>query len=312
MGKEVSVTKDPLDDLFGATLGGALLQLKTDVAPKAGKGQMYGPLVNSSSKGHGLLSSKADQQLQTMIRDTKKGVQAKAKQPPSPGSVAFSSIVDSVQIGTEKKSVSFAGMGPEVQAASPQETGTKESTSVKNARFSFNEKSPQQSVLKTSTAMSGKASANPFQFDSAITADTVLIPQTESAPLTAQTAPAELPVTAVELPQSPALPPVRSGRDGVVRVEIDSQLAVEVGQTEDGVEVLLEGAAKAVEQLRDVGTQLRNALEAGGFSLASFNTSERKDTGAEHVSSAEKAEAKKVPARTKTFFGRGATLQIVA
>ena len=306
------VDKRPLEDLFGATLGGALLQIQTDMVPKSEKGGLQGPLANATSQGQSLLPSDAAQRLQGALRPSVETAQAKTKQASMPLSLTASPAKDLVESGSGLKSLHSLTATAESLFTSPQESASKESASARNERFTFNGKPSQQQAPKPSPQLVREAPVNHFHFNTAATTDTVLIPQADVAPVTSTTTTAELPVMGPTLSQAPAMPPARSGRDGVVRVEIDSQLAVEVGQTEDGVEVLLEGAAKAVEQLRDVGTQLRNALEAGGFSLASFNTSERKETGTEHVSNAEKAEAKKVPARTKTFFGRGATLQIVA
>jgi hypothetical protein len=239
----------------------------------------------------------------------------KAEVPKNPAPVVQIPVSEKVFLGA-KEGLSRPGSPALVQnivLSTQPEPSVKDATIKNSDRFTSNVKLPQQGSLKPSPSLVREVPSHQFQFNPVTATEPALVPQAEPMPMTTVTSAAELPVMGKGVQQQIVLPPVRSGRDGVVRVEIDSQLAVEVSQSEDGVEVLLEGAAKAVEQLRGVGTELRNALEASGFSLASFNTSERNDADHEDVSNRDKHSENEAVSELKTaIFGRGATLQIVA
>jgi hypothetical protein len=304
--------KRPLDDLFGSALGGALLRLPMEATPKFGGLDLHGPQAHAKNVGQSaVLRAPLALQSRTVLPVDP----LKAEAPKIPTPVAQTPVSEKVFVGAKEglsRPVSPALVENIVLGTQP-EPSVKDRTIKNSDRFTSNGKLPQQGLLKPSTSLVRELPSHQFQFNPVTATEAALVPQAEPMPTTTVTSAAELPVMGKDVQQQIVLPPVRSGRDGVVRVEIDSQLAVEVSQSEDGVEVLLEGAAKAVEQLRGVGTELRNALEAGGFSLASFNTSERNDADHEGVSNRDNHSGKEAVSELKTaIFGRGATLQIVA
>jgi hypothetical protein len=65
-----------------------------------------------------------------------------------------------------------------------------------------------------------------------------------------------------------------------IRVEVDSELAIEVAVGPEGVEVLVDGTTKALESLEDLDTELDRALREGGGDLHSFQQRERRPNDA--------------------------------
>jgi hypothetical protein len=59
--------------------------------------------------------------------------------------------------------------------------------------------------------------------------------------------------------------------DGTIRVELDSDLAVEVSTDGQGIEVVVEGSKDAIDPLRDLGPEMENALAQSGFSHDGFH-----------------------------------------
>lgn len=305
--------KRPLDDLFGSALGGALLRLPMEATPKFGGFDLHGPQAHAKNAGQSAVFRAPLDLLPRAVLPSADTLKAEAPKIPAP--VVQTPVSEKVFVGAKEglSRPASPALVENIVLGTQPEPSVKDATIKNSDRFTSNGKLPQQGSLKHSPSLVRELPSHQFQFNPVTATEPALVPQAEPMPMTTVTSAAELPVMGKDVQQQIVLPPVRSGRDGVVRVEIDSQLAVEVSQSEDGVEVLLEGAAKAVEQLRGVGTELRNALEAGGFSLASFNTSERNDADHEGISDREKTSDKEVVSELKTsIFGRGATLQIVA
>jgi hypothetical protein len=81
-----------------------------------------------------------------------------------------------------------------------------------------------------------------------------------------------------------------SDEDGVTRIQIDRDLALEVTTDAQGVKVLLEGTVDAVEPLRDLGPELESALAHSGFSLDGFEAREKKQGARGESSGPQQAE----------------------
>jgi len=82
--------------------------------------------------------------------------------------------------------------------------------------------------------------------------------------------------TVLETPQ--LVPELAAPAPDVVRVRVDQDLNVEVTREAKGIGVLLEGAVEAVESLRNIGDELRESLEQGGFDLSSFESRHRAES----------------------------------
>ncbi|NCG19844.1 MAG: hypothetical protein GWP91_12620 [Rhodobacterales bacterium] len=65
--------------------------------------------------------------------------------------------------------------------------------------------------------------------------------------------------------------------DRVVRVEVDAELAIEVAVSEKGVEVILEGTKKALEEMELIDAELDREFASTGQSM-DFHARERSDT----------------------------------
>ena len=106
-----------------------------------------------------------------------------------------------------------------------------------------------------------------------------------SAGLGAPAAAAPLPFESA-VPSPPSLPPQLAGSsvpDGVVRVVVDADLTVDVVMqtgsrglaSAESVDVVLDGTRQALEPLRGLAPELRQALGGGGTLLGSFTSHER-------------------------------------
>jgi len=62
-----------------------------------------------------------------------------------------------------------------------------------------------------------------------------------------------------------------------LRVQVDDDLAVEVGREGGRLDVAIDGTAQALEDLEDMGPELAASLEQMGFSLGSFSQEERQE-----------------------------------
>ena len=84
-------------------------------------------------------------------------------------------------------------------------------------------------------------------------------------------------VDPIELALAPdfEVPELAAPAPKTVRVRVDEDLDVEITADGDGVEVTLEGAAEAVEELDDIGPELQEELARAGFHLRDFQRRER-------------------------------------
>jgi len=119
-------------------------------------------------------------------------------------------------------------------------------------------------------ALTGPATLTVLDIAVTETAPGAYVQLTDAA---ADPAPLDVPDTDVHLSVDPPLPAGRT-----VRVEVDSDLAVEVRGADDGVEVTLEGTAKALEPLVDVESELARDLRDAGSDLAHLDRRERRSS----------------------------------
>lgn len=139
-----------------------------------------------------------------------------------------------------------------------------------------------------------------------------------SAPLEVTTPTADvLPASAAELPQElPPLPEIAPVPQQV-KVRVDAGLDLHVRADGDAVEVMLEGAVRAMEGLADIAPELRNELASSGFELASFEArtrDERAPTQSEHTPSSRdgaRDDAPDTPSETH-HVGLGQVINAVA
>jgi len=102
------------------------------------------------------------------------------------------------------------------------------------------------------------------------------------------------------------------GERGVV-VEVDADLTLHVAMSDDGVEVLVEGTADALDPLRDMEDALRDGLESDGQELLDYTTRQRsEDDEEQQPSRRNRFLARQSKAKTRAPVGRGQLLNAVA
>lgn len=110
-----------------------------------------------------------------------------------------------------------------------------------------------------------------------------------------------------ELLAEPVLPPPPTLNDGVVRVQLDPKLVVEVALSGNEVDVRVEGGDELNSELRDLEGELSNALADGGYDLRRYRFRQTYDRGPAATQNAGSAES---PEPTRVM--RGATIDAVA
>jgi hypothetical protein len=104
----------------------------------------------------------------------------------------------------------------------------------------------------------------------------------------------------------------RVSERGVV-VNVDADLTVRVAMSDEGVEVMVEGSTEAIEPLRDLESDLRDALKQDGQDLMEFSARERSERDEAEEDGSQggfvKTETKK---NNRAPVGRGQLLNAVA
>jgi len=116
-----------------------------------------------------------------------------------------------------------------------------------------------------------------------------------------------------ELEENPADARVEISDQRTVRVVLDQELAVEVSQDGDAVDVVVEGAPDVTNDMRETAPEIASKLDESGLQLRDFSTrreSQEKShsgTGGDQESASEVGEA--TPTET---LARGRTVNVVA
>ena len=98
-----------------------------------------------------------------------------------------------------------------------------------------------------------------------------------------------------------------------VVVEVDADLTLRVAMSDDGVKVLLEGSAEAIEPLRDMESALRDDLESDGQDLLDFTARQRaSDDDKEEPARRSRFLTRQTKLKSRAPVGRGQLLNAVA
>jgi hypothetical protein len=110
-----------------------------------------------------------------------------------------------------------------------------------------------------------------------------------------------------EFEDNPADARVELSDQRSVRVVVDQDLAVEIIQDGDAVDVVVEGPQEVAEDMKDVTPELSDALDQSGFFLRDFSTrqdssteSNTQNNGGDQNESAEESAGTTTPHRGRT------------
>lgn len=112
------------------------------------------------------------------------------------------------------------------------------------------------------------------------------------------------------------IPELAAPMPKTVRLRIDEQLDIEITADGEGIGVVLEGSAEAVEPLQDIGRDLQEELARAGFHLSEFSAHERERDdrdaqGAESDSNKTLSEVAEAPEESTRVI-RGTLLDVIA